>query len=56
MKAKVMTREELREELHADAIRRGKRRGGCPDRMCGADDCPNCHPEGEADNDETRAE
>ncbi len=19
--------------------------GKCPDRMCGADDCPNCHPE-----------
>lgn len=22
-----------------------RRSHGCSDRMCGADDCPNCHPD-----------
>lgn len=42
---KYELRQEYAAEIHAERLARRGARGGCPDRMCGADDCPRCHPE-----------
>lgn len=36
-------------DLRAEFAPRRRRALACHDRMCGADDCPNCHPEGPND-------
>ena len=42
-------------ELRAYYRQKNANRNRCHDRMCGALDCPNCHPEGMADDEEEAA-